>query len=351
MSTTNNPFALIPQDADTITGVGRAELQAYINQKYANVPAPILASMLYACYVRNLNPLLNHIYITSFNVKQKDGSYKPEYALVTSIDSFRLIAQRTGQYAGKKAPLYLKESGKWEDFVLEGEKYIACRITVLKSMPNGVIVETTCDAYMDEYNKKRNLWLSIPKHMIAKCAEALALRTAFPDELTGLYTEDEMRETSLEEVKTVDYQEKAREFVKSIANIMPTLISTFDCEMVTTEKDFKGIRQAVYEYMAAETLILFRDEVRKESFKKWYAMNSAYTPKAMESITTAYIRLSNPIEVVSYEDDKIKSIVDTLEGMESQTERIDFVKGIDQHYKAHPDVKEVLSKYSLSDGN
>lgn len=343
MSTTNNnPFALIPQDADTITGVGRAELREYINQKYKDVPMPVLANFLYVCYVRNLNPLLNHVYIVPIGGKLQ---------LVTGIDSYRLIAQRTGQYAGKKAPLYLKESGKWEDFVLEGEKILAGRITIMKQMQGGLIVETTCDAYMKEYNKGINQWKSMPYHMIAKVAESLALRTAFPDELAGLYTAEEVEGSGTEEVKTVDYQEKAREFVKSIANVLPTLISTFDCEMVATEKDFKAVRQSVYEHMASETLILFQDEVRKESFRKWYAMNSAYTPKGMESITTAYVRLSKPIEVVAYEEDKIKAIIDTLEGMESQTERIEFVKGIDQHYKAHPDVKEVLSKYSLGDGN
>lgn len=216
-------------------------------------------------------------------------------------------------------------------------------------MSNGQFSETTCDAYLDEYDKKRSQWLTMKKHMIAKCAEALALRTAFPDELTGLYTEDEVREGTAEEVKTVDYQEKAREFVKSIANVFPMLISTFDCEMVTTEKDFKGIRQAVYEYMVAETIAVYQDETKRENFKKWYEKNTTYSPANMEVVTTRYIANSKPALPLIYEMDKVQAIVDTLEGMESQTERIEFVKGIDQHYKAHPDVKEVLSKYSLGE--
>lgn len=343
MSTTNNnPFALIPQEADSITGVGRAELQEYINQKYKDVPMPVLANFLYVCYVRNLNPLLNHVYIVPIGGKLQ---------LVTGIDSYRLIAQRTGQYAGKKAPLYLKESGKWEDFVLEGEKILAGRITIMKQMQDGVIVETTCDAYMKEYNKGINQWKSMPYHMIAKVAESLALRTAFPDELAGLYTAEEVEGSGTEEVKTVDYQEKAREFVKSIANVLPTLISTFDCEMVTTEKDFKGIRQSVYEYMASETIAVYQDETKRENFKKWYEKNTTYSPANMEVVTTRYIANSKPALPLIYEMDKVQAIVDTLEGMESQTERIKFVKGIDQHYKAHPEVKEVLSKYSLVDGN
>lgn len=335
-------FSLVPQDVNEITGVGRAELQAYIGDRYANIPINDLANYLYVCYIRNLNPLLKHIYIVEYGGKN---------ALVTSIDAFRLIAQRTGQYAGKKAPLYLKESGKWEDFVLEGEKILASRITVLKQMQGGLIVETTCDAYMKEYNKGINQWKWMPLHMLAKVAESLALRTAFPDELAGLYTAEEV-EGSAEEVKTVDYQEKAREFIDSIAKIIPCKywgdeLKQRECH---SEKDLKSIKQIAYGLCYEITYSECKDEKKKEALKDWYKNNDTYSIKNMEVVTTRYIAYSQkPANVLVYDMEKVKAIVDTLEGMENQAERIEFVKGIDPHYKAHPDVKECLSKYSLGE--
>lgn len=74
---------------------------------------------------------------------------------------------------------------------------------VVKKLIGGQIVETEAEAYYDEYvqkvkNKTTNAmepnkqWLTMPRLMLGKCAEALALRKAFPDDLSGLYTEEEV---------------------------------------------------------------------------------------------------------------------------------------------------------------
>lgn len=108
------------------------------------------------------------------------------YSLITSIDNSRKLAMRTGQYCGKSAPLFTFEENE------EGVKKIdSCTITVSKN-EKGIIGEFTATVFFDEYTKKRDLWLTKPKTMIAKVAEMHALRMAFPEELEKQYIEEEM---------------------------------------------------------------------------------------------------------------------------------------------------------------
>jgi hypothetical protein len=50
----------------------------------------------------------------------------------------------------------------------------------------------TAIAKFSEYNAGGSMWQKMPANQLAKCAEALALRKAFPHQLSGLYTPDEM---------------------------------------------------------------------------------------------------------------------------------------------------------------
>ncbi len=123
--------------------------------------------------------LQRDVYALAF--KNKDGL---SYSLITSIDKARKIAQKAGQ-CGKKKPIYTYgEDGKIK----------TCEVTVQKKIGD-YIGDYTAEVDFSEYNKNQNLWVSKPKTMIAKVAEMHALRSAFPEELSQTYIEDEMDQT------------------------------------------------------------------------------------------------------------------------------------------------------------
>jgi phage recombination protein Bet len=108
-----------------------------------------------------------------------------------SIDGFRLVAERTGKYMGQDGPFWCGPDGEWKDTWLESSPPVAARVVVKKVMGN-LVAPTPAVAHFHEYNAGGQFWKSKPALMIAKCAEALALRKAFPQELSGLYTAEEI---------------------------------------------------------------------------------------------------------------------------------------------------------------
>ena len=102
------------------------------------------------------------------------------------VDSYRIIAHRTKLFAGVDLPKF--------DYDKKGN-LTHCSITVYKLI-DGQKFGFSAKVKFSEYNTGKNQWApnKKPETMLAKVAEAHALRKAFPQDLNGVYTRDEMPE-------------------------------------------------------------------------------------------------------------------------------------------------------------
>lgn len=151
-----------------------------------------LKSFIYQCERTGLDPFSRQIYF----MKDKSG----KVMIQTSIDGFRLIAERSGAYEGQTQALWCGPDGVWKDVWMSPDYPVAAKVGVYKK---GFREALYAIAHWNEYfGVPGFMHKKMPTLMLAKVAESLALRKAFPNEMSGLYTQEEMNNEP-EKTKTI----------------------------------------------------------------------------------------------------------------------------------------------------
>jgi len=158
-----------------------------------------LAYCLSVARARGLDPLQKQVYFTKRKKKDAGGNWVASVTVEPTIDGFRSMAERTGELDGYDGPYWCGKDGQWTDAWLSKEPPLACKITVYRQgKSHGFTATARYDAYVQGFDKDRegfrpnHTWAKMPEHMLAKCAESLALRKAFPSHLGSFYTREEM---------------------------------------------------------------------------------------------------------------------------------------------------------------
>lgn len=157
---------------------------AVLNQLgMSNAPKADLALFLAYSQRTGLDPFSRQLYMI-----HRGG----RWTIQTGIDGLRIIAERSGEYEGQTPPEWCGEDGKWVDIWLSPEPPVAARVGVYRSGFRGPLYGVVT---WREFGAKGGTWQSMPAHMLAKVAESHALRKAFPNDMSGLYTADEMAQS------------------------------------------------------------------------------------------------------------------------------------------------------------
>jgi phage recombination protein Bet len=163
-----------------------------------------LGLFLTYCARTGLDPFSRQIYLSERRTFDQDtGRWTFKRTPETTIDGFRLIAERTGKYAGQVGPFWCSSDGEWKDAWLEEQPPAAAKVGILRTDFKEPLYAI---ALFREYCQRRKdgmpnaMWAKMPALMLAKCSESNALRRAFPRELSGLYTHEEMGQAQSEGV-------------------------------------------------------------------------------------------------------------------------------------------------------
>ncbi len=134
-----------------------------------------LVYFLQVCQSSGLNPLTRQIYAIYRGGKM---------TIQSGIDGLRAIAERTGKYAGSDAGM----------FEYDEHGQLARVTVVVRKIVSGQVFEVSASARWSEYAVPSNpMWKKMPETMLEKCAEAKALRKAFPN-IGQVYTDEEMQQ-------------------------------------------------------------------------------------------------------------------------------------------------------------
>jgi phage recombination protein Bet len=143
------------------------------------------------CQRTGLDPFARQI----FAVHRKDNKTgKMVMSIQTSIDGFRLIAERSKNYAGQRGPFWTADGEHWKEVWLAKDAPAAAKVGIMRrGFSEPLWAVATWEEFCPTYNgQPMGLWRKLGPLMLAKCAESQGLRRAFPQDLSGIYTEEEM---------------------------------------------------------------------------------------------------------------------------------------------------------------
>lgn len=233
------------------------------------------------CKRTQLDPFTRQIYAIKRKTKDEHDKWVEKLTIQVGIDGFRLMAERTGKYGGQLGPYWCGADGQWVDAWLGNDPPVAAKVGIIRTdfkEPVWAIARFDSYAQRKADGKLMRMWATMGEMMIAKCAEALGHRKAFPQEMSGIYTDDELAHLDNEPPRSAGQQRPAlvvpsKEDLESLMKEKNwewnRLLSALDKKLGTDHKK----RNSTYEQLDPAILADFYAWLKTE--QPWPATTSA----------------------------------------------------------------------------
>lgn len=171
----------------------KEEVELYCRRMPTPPPRQEVEAFTLLCERTGLSPIARQIYLLP-----RRGKSGTTWSTLTSIDGIRVSAHRSEKYLGQAGPFWCGPDGKWVDVWLSDKPPAAAKVGVyLKGAEEPTWAVANWESYYPGDGPQGQMWRKFHYLMLAKCAEALALRKALPAEMQGLYTAEEMAQAKV----------------------------------------------------------------------------------------------------------------------------------------------------------
>lgn len=181
-------------------GITEAKWRTLKNNLFPGAATESVLMVWDYCAARGLDPMKKPCHIVPMEVKDaKTNTYAWRDVVMPGIYEYRTTAHRTGEYLGHSEPEYGPEI---EAFGVKAPEW--CKMTIYRwnshakmrvEFPVQVFFSEVCATRKDKQTGAivaNSRWGRAPKQMTCKCTEAAGIREAFPEEIGGEQTAEEM---------------------------------------------------------------------------------------------------------------------------------------------------------------
>lgn len=202
----NGPLACKHSKEHSMTSLVPAQPQALANrQQFSGEEIQVIKNticrgasdtelglFLATCKSTGLNPFMKQIHCVMRNVNtgsREKPSWQKQMTIVVGVDGYRVVRDRlvdrdgNSYFDGMEGPQWSNDGVNWLDAWFDTKPPKLARVAIYRK---GIARPFVAQARWDAYNQKNAMWEAMGPEQLAKCAEVLALRRAFPADMGAL---------------------------------------------------------------------------------------------------------------------------------------------------------------------